>query len=99
MLYEDAVPVSAAPEVKPEVLAAPAIRPAASAPSAPAPQMVARPAPAPQRPFVAAPEAAPDFERLRLAEGHQLLWQEAVAPRPEAATVAEPAPEATVPAE
>lgn len=48
--------------------------------------------PAPPRPFVEAPGAAPDFERLRLAEEHQLLWASAVAAQPEPAEVADRAP-------
>lgn len=74
---------------QPEVAARPAVR----APVAPiravqakaaAERPVLLPRPAPARPFVAAPQAPPDFERLRLAEEHQLLWQAAVAPQPEA---------------
>ncbi|MDP3905824.1 hypothetical protein [Novosphingobium sp.] len=75
-----------APEPVIAARAAPAVRPAAQAMTAPGPaperQAAVRPAPVPQRPFVAAPAAAPDYERLRLAEGHQLLWQAAVAPPP-----------------
>lgn len=49
--------------------------------------------PAPPRPFVEAPGAAPDFERLQKAEDHQLLWLDAVAPPSNRGDAAEPAPE------
>lgn len=96
MLYEDTVPVPALVEVEVKVptMAAPAIRSAAPARPVPVVPTVTRPSSTPPRPFVAAPAAAPDFERVRIAEGHQLLWQAAIAPPPDPAITPEPNPPA-----
>ena len=101
VLYEEAAtPPPAALADKAELAPPPAPRPVAPAGAAVAEQPVVRPAPAPQRPFVAAPAPAPEFDRVRLAEGHQLLWQAAVAPPPDPATAPAPiAQEAPPPSE
>lgn len=99
VLYEDPAPSPPPLAEKAKVAAPPAVRPPAPAQAALMPQPVVRPAPAPQRPFVTAPAAAPDFERVRLAEGHQLLWQAAVAPPPVPDAAAPALPEGSPPSE
>lgn len=90
MLYEDAAPPPQQQQLPPQpryaAVAAPARPLAAPASPVQVPHAADRPVPAPERPFVAAPQPAPDFERLRLAEGHQILWQEAVAPQQDPAS-------------
>lgn len=68
----------------PEPVAPPAMA-ATAPPASVAETSVVRVRPAAPRPFVTAPQAAPDFERLRQAEEHQLLWLSAVAPGAEPA--------------